>query len=369
MNIKWSEWESLGKPAQADIGKPVVQRNPDGRLEVFGTAKGDIVNIWQVHPNGAWRDGWLNKGRPSSQVSVISQIVGRNADGRLEIFALGTDHVPWQRWQVAPNNGWSEWQSLGSPSQTLSFTEQFTVGRNQDGRQEVFFGGSDGHIWQKWQTEPNGGWSDWKQLGKPPVGIRTPDRFTVGRNGDGRQQLFVMGSDDALWHIAQQAPNLGWAEWQSLGKPRDLQFPEPQERDLFDPVVQENPDTHLEIFAVGNGAFCNRWQESPNSHIWRHEGWNAKPRPRPDVGLIWLEAAIDASRQRLEVLGLADDNALWHAWQIFQPPFWSQWHTLGSPPPGIRTGERLTVGTNHDHRLEAFVVGQDGAVWHTRQTA
>jgi hypothetical protein len=34
--------------------------------------------------------------------------VGRNADGRLEVFGIAPDGRIWQTWQVAPNNGWNE---------------------------------------------------------------------------------------------------------------------------------------------------------------------------------------------------------------------------------------------------------------------
>jgi hypothetical protein len=37
----------------------------------------------------------------------------QNADGRLEVFGVGTDNVLWHMWQTAPNNGWSGWVSLG----------------------------------------------------------------------------------------------------------------------------------------------------------------------------------------------------------------------------------------------------------------
>jgi hypothetical protein len=61
------------------------------------------------------------------------------------------------------------------------------------------------------------------------------------------------------------------------------------------PVAQNNQDGRLEAFAGGNGALCNRWQErwrdGPDHVVWRHQGWNAKPRPRPEVGLAWLEWA------------------------------------------------------------------------------
>ena len=181
-----------------------------------------------------------------------------------------------------------------------------------------------------------------------------------------------MGRDDALWHIWQVAPNAGWSDWESLGKPKDLfdRSEPPKERDLSEPLVQKNADGHLEVFAPGNGAFCNRWQErwreGPNRVVWRHQGWNEKPKIRPEVGLTWLEAALNFEN-RLEVLAFGDDGALWHAWQIDVAPFWSKWEGLGSPPAKLREADCLTIGTNQDRRLEVFVVGQDGAVWHIWQ--
>jgi hypothetical protein len=189
-------------------------------------------------------------------------------------------------------------------------------------------------------------------------------------NEDGRQELFVMGRDAALWHIWQVAPNVGWSDWASLGKPRDLfDGSEPaKDRDLSEPLAWSNADGHIEVFSPGNGAFCNRWQEvwreGPEKVVWRRQGWNEKPKPRPEVGLTWIEAALN-TRDRLEILGLGEDAALWHSWQIDTPPFWSNWESLGQPPVKIREADRLTVGINQDRRLEVFVVGQDGAVWHT----
>ena len=39
--------------------------------------------------------------------------VTNDADGRLEVFARGTDRALWHIWQTAPGNGWSSWASLG----------------------------------------------------------------------------------------------------------------------------------------------------------------------------------------------------------------------------------------------------------------
>ena len=368
MAIEWSGWKSLGRPGEAEISRPSVQRNRDGRLEVFVNGRGRIFHTWQVLPNGAWIGTWLGQGTPSAHVGAMVHVVGTNADGRQELFALGEDGALWQKWQTAPNGGWSDWLGRGRPASDVLLRDRLIVGKNRDGRQEVFGVGSDGEVWQTWQTVPNGGWSDWKRLGKPPVGLTATDRISVAMNEDGRQELFVIGSDAALWHIWQVAPNVGWSHWETLGKPRDrFDSPEqPKDRDLSDPIVRANADGHLEVFAPGNGAFCNRWQErwreGPTLVAWRREGWNAKPRPSPSAGIVWLEAARNFENQ-LEVIALGDDGALWHAWQIPKDPFWHKWESLGSPSPGIRIADRLAVGTNRDGRLEAFVVGQDGHVW------
>lgn len=141
----------------------------------------------------------------------------------------------------------------------------------------------------------------------------------------------------------------------------------PQDRDRAEPFVQKNADGHLEVFAPGHEACCHRWQarwrEGPTRVVWRHPGWHEKPQPQPEVGLTWLEAALNWTNP-LAVLALGDDGALWHAWQVNEPPFWSTWERLGSPPAQIRAADRLTIGTHQDGRLEVFVVGQDGAVWH-----
>jgi hypothetical protein len=380
MAMQWSNWASLSKPPATELGRPIAQRNQDGRLEVFALGQGEVFNISQVSPNGSWREDWRSKGRPSSEVGLRSHVVGRNADGRLEIFALGDDSHLWQKWQVAPNNGWNDtWKSLGAPPDAfLGLSDQFTVESNQDGRQEVFVvrvSEAAGILVHIWQTAPNGGWSDWGRLNGPPEfrRVQIPDRITVGRNEDGRLELFAMEpTDEALWHIWQVAPNAGWSQWESLGKPRDPfdGSEPPKDRDLSNPLVLRNADGHLEVFAPGNGAFCNRWQErwreGPNRVVWRHQGWNEKPKPRPEVGLTWLEGALNF-QDRLEILALADDGALWHAWQIDVAPFWSTWESLGTPPAKIREADRLAIGTNQDRRLEVFVVGQDGAVWHIWQ--
>jgi hypothetical protein len=62
------------------------------------------------------------------------------------------------------------------------------------------------------------------------------------------------------------------------------------------------------------------------------------------VGLTSIEAALNFEN-RIEALGLADDGALWHAWQIDVAPNWSEWNSLAAPAARIRAADRVSGRT------------------------
>jgi hypothetical protein len=100
-------------------------------------------------------------GAPPEGIKLLAPLaVGNNQDGRMEVCALGISGSgsgstiqPWHRWQVAPSNGWSGWRMLGSlPNRSL---ERLVIGRNHDGRLEVFGHASeDSAAWHIWQRKP-----------------------------------------------------------------------------------------------------------------------------------------------------------------------------------------------------------------------
>jgi hypothetical protein len=77
----------------------------------------------------------------------------------LEVLAInGSDHDLWHRWQTSPNNpDWSKWNSLGRPLK--GWSDKLTVGKNKDGRLEVFARATNNALWHKWQTSANN--SEW----------------------------------------------------------------------------------------------------------------------------------------------------------------------------------------------------------------
>ena len=79
--------------------------------------------------------GWSGWAALGGQLAGGSPVAGRNADGRLEVFALsagaaGPELV--HRWQMSPGDDWSDWDNLGAPPG--GFLDALTVAGNADGR-------------------------------------------------------------------------------------------------------------------------------------------------------------------------------------------------------------------------------------------
>jgi C1A family cysteine protease len=234
---------------------------------------------------------------------------------------------------IVPNTGF---QSLGGV-----LTTKPVVAKNKDGRLEVFTRGTDGALWHIWQTAPNSGWSGWSSLG----GALTSDPCVIS-NADGRLEVFIKGTDNALWHIWQTAPSNGWSGWASLGGVI-----------TSNPAAGINKDGRLEVFARSTtGVLYHIWQTAPNN------GWSGWASLGPQFS---GNPAVGSNADgRLEVLFLGPGSDLRHIWQTAPNNGWSGWASLG----GLITTSPI-LGRNADGRLEVFAKGTDGALWHVWQTA
>src|SRR5207244_5737191 len=240
-----TDWTSLVKPTVTIKSSPSVGQNTGGRLEVFTIGSdGTLWHIWQTIAGKSWSN-WNPLNKPLNTNVLVMPGVGKNADGRLEVFTIASDGALWHIWQTSPGQGpWSNWFSSGQPAASVRNTSpSLAVSQNLDGRLEAFTIGSDGALWHIWQTTPNGTWSKWASLGLPKaVSITSPP--TVEKNKDGRLEVLVSGHDGALWHIWQTVPGNGWGNWDSLGTPPNIAI-------NSSPFVSENDDGRLEAFANG----------------------------------------------------------------------------------------------------------------------
>ena len=137
-----------------------------------------------------------------------------NADGRLEVFGVGTGSALGHVVQAAPGN-WSgsAWAALAPGS---AITSEPGVVRDADGTLDVFARGTDNALWHIRQPAP-GNWSGSAWAALAPGSAITSDPV-VGTNADGTLDVFARGTDNALWHIRQPAPgNWSGSAWAALG--------------------------------------------------------------------------------------------------------------------------------------------------------
>jgi hypothetical protein len=97
--------------------------------------------VWQTAANSTW-SGHTALGGKAKEL-----VVGNNADGRLEVFYVGTNDMLYHRVQVT--GGWSAEVAFGVEAHDVAVT------RNSDGRLEVFIAGASGPHNNARQTAPN----------------------------------------------------------------------------------------------------------------------------------------------------------------------------------------------------------------------
>jgi hypothetical protein len=327
----WSQWVSHGR-ANPEGGwiPPRVAASADGRLELFTSiGGGDLQHIWQTAPNNGWTPTWTSHGMPPGTIGVNNNALTRLPDGRLILFNVATapasTEALWHIEQTAPSNGWSTWSSLGGPPS--GGFNAVAVAPSADGRLEVF-GMSNFALWHIWQ-QPGGGWSAWTSHGTPPGTVLVDAAPVLAANTQGRLELFIVGSDRALWHIWQTTPSGGWSDWTSHGSPPGCQL------NINSPGMAAGADGRLELFLSStDGQLWHIWQTTPSGgwSSWTSHGRPPQTDPTLPAGVQLTPAVALNSARRLELFVTGLDNSLWHIWQTAPGQGWSDWLSHGKPP-------------------------------------
>ena len=209
-----------GAPRLADVYRNLTGRQDDPFLrfkKILDRAFPDRSTITA---------GNLDNPYPLPNPPVDFDFVADAADSRIEIFPRGNDGHVWHLYQTEPNGDWSDWEDLSTyrplPGGTpLTASNQPATGSAADGRIEIFARGTDNHVWHLYQTEPNGDWSNWEDLstyrplpGGTPLTASNPP--AAGSAADGRIEIFVADLDGHAWHLNQTAPNGDWSDWEDL---------------------------------------------------------------------------------------------------------------------------------------------------------
>jgi hypothetical protein len=401
-----------------------------------GSGKQTIEVLQRERPCGNANEIGQKNGLSKGDIAAAVQMYGnvtpsiiQNADGGLEVISLGSDMKLCHKKQTSASNSsawepsnvkvgeqkWEQkWSSLGL--ETVFFAgDRPAITKDTSERLDVFWE-NDSNYSHCWQTAPNGSWNssvgsensagDWdgdpviarNSNGSPEVfwvyddkssknyvlhhmslndhnylpslGGRnwSPNRRpAIAQNHDGRLAVFIVGLDRQLYHRWQTFINSSqWSEdWISLGGPL-----------LGDPAVALDISGRLEVFKVdhANGQLYYRWQISPgDSYNWS-KGWDSlegywSPRRTP--------AIIQNDDGRLEIFMVGVDGRLYHKWQTSRNSttgvweWYMQWDPLNWAPfekEQWPPSSNPAVIRNTDGRLEVFMVDSKGQVYHTWQT-
>jgi hypothetical protein len=223
-----------------------------------------------------------------------------------------------------PGAHWQSWDSLGGVVSSSPDVCSWAPGRL-----DVFVRGTDDALWHKWYED---GWSGWESLG----GVMTSDPAAVSW-GNGRIDVFARGTDNALWH---RWYDNGWSGWESLGG-----------------IISDGPDVaswapgRLDVFAKGtDGVLWHKWYDN-GWFDWESLG-----------GVIASDpSAVSWGQGRIDVFARGTNNTVMHKWY---DNGWFDWESLG---PAVLDG-LVTSGPDVSSwapgRLDLFVRGHDNTLWH-----
>jgi murein DD-endopeptidase MepM/ murein hydrolase activator NlpD len=258
--------------------------------------------------------------------------IGNNADGRMEAIAIGRNNEPYFRYQTAPDGGWSDWIQTSLPDGKKA--KQVETTRNVDGTMVRFAIATTGEVFFQFQPQANSPMTAWQFF------HFSAEELEVGMNADGRLEVFGVeqGTKNIFHRWQTQAKTNAtiqpsWANWAVFGgKASKLE-------------VARNQDGRLELFAVNeNNQLVHRFQTGPNQAF--STTWNF-------LGLEASDVEIGTNKDgRFEVLATRkSDGRLLNRWQTgANAPLSANWNDLGMSVTAVETA------VNADGRQEFFVI-------------
>ncbi|WP_163511628.1 family 43 glycosylhydrolase [Fodinicola acaciae] len=246
----WSDWEVFSDPVGA---VPTACRSQDGRLEVFAVGPNGNSLLHRVqNADGSWRD-WSAFGGPAGAAPAVA----RRMDGALEAFALGPGGAyiarRAQNRANATETDWTAWETFGTAAGSPP-----VVGTNADGRLEVFaLGPAGAYVAHRWQD----GDGVWRQPWDASFGGPAATAVTVTRDGRGLLNVFALDAYGGGSHCrTQSVPSGGWNGWTSVVSGW-VDLP---------PTAIPSQDGRLEMFwtPVGREGVLHRYQTSTTTGAW-----------------------------------------------------------------------------------------------------
>ncbi|MGD0568272.1 MAG: hypothetical protein ABSA78_07685 [Candidatus Sulfotelmatobacter sp.] len=162
----------------------------------------------------------------------------------------------------------------------------------------------------------------------------------------------------ALW-LTSGPGNTTWSEWEAMNThPID---PENAVQLAAPPCVVSWGTNRLDFFVVGaDGSLWHIWKDNSQWGSWEYLN---QPSNSVTVTVASAPSVVSWGANRLDVFVLGTDGNLWHlGWNGSK---WEKWQNLGAPATTqlalASAPSAVSWGAN---RLDIFALGADGDLWH-----
>ena len=225
----------------------------------------------------------------------------------------------------------STWNSLGGVCTSSPAAVSWS---STSLRLDVFVRGTDGALWHKYYQN---GWSGWESLGGQLASGTGP---AVSSWSAGRLDVFVQGTDGALWH--KWWTGTTWSGWQSLGGKLTS-----SPAATWD--VGATPTNNIHVFVRGSdGAVWQKYWTGSAWSTWKSLGGQLAPNTGPAVS------------QDLILVVQGTDHRLW----LNDVASASGWYRYSyAPPEALSASSPGAVLLVTDNTL-ACVSDTSGNVWY-----
>lgn len=334
--IRWSDWSSLtgslgfvGLPTNTHLS---AFRSPiDGHLEVFALDGGpnrSLHRFFQNAPNGV--GGWSDidaDAPPCGNTDTFA--VAPDVGGEATVFMVAGDCNGGNGtvWAAQPHFGFSWVQILPSGART----EAVAVGVDNGGGFELFSTDANGTMSRTTLQEIDFSTPSTTTVSGAPTAISA---LQVGKNADGRLEVFAISGNDAksgfVHHAAQSGAGSALGSWQTLAFPQALPLAPGSLS------VATNATGELDVFVAGatnnigisQGAIQAETifplLEMRQNGAGAPQGWLTGPlggslaatATEPVAALVNNLGAVEVVTQNQR------DNALWHVWEDVSGTAW-----------------------------------------------
>lgn len=216
--LGWSEWKSLGGTLTSS---PQVIVDNEGLLHVFARGMNRALIQKQTIVNETYYiswSPWMSLG--GNLASSPKAVALSDSMGFLEVFSRAADKGLWRLRQALDAENlnepvkWDAWEGLGG-----SVSSGPAAAVNSFGNLDLFVRGTDKAVWHKQQIvvseDGTEEWTSWESLN----GI-TSTAPSVAREEEGLVHVFVRGVDRSIWakyHVRGANATVSWTPWYSLG--------------------------------------------------------------------------------------------------------------------------------------------------------